>query len=166
MPDRSELWLFDHNDKHNPLPWLLAYDPRRRADSVVTRTPLLITFQGQGTNPWRARAGVAAWSPELSLNRTLRATLTENGSPVLSNVTLANGTTRVFANGTLIFRDADGDGYLSTEDFFTLQGKLGEPLRALCMASIQLSEECARGLIARPRRDRDARPLKGYSQGL
>src|SRR2546428_744933 len=84
--------------------------------------PYWVTFQMQGTNPWRATAAVATWSPELALNRTLRATLMENGSPVLSNVTLANGTARAFANGTLTFTDADGDGFLSTGDFFSLQG--------------------------------------------
>jgi len=96
--------------------WIAGWGP------IVGDPPYWVTFQTQGTNPWRATATVASWSPELALNRTLRATLTENGSPVLSNVTLANGTARAFANGTLTFTDADGDGFLSTGDFFSLQG--------------------------------------------
>jgi len=96
--------------------WIAGWGP------IVGDPPYWVTFQTQGTNPWRATATVVSWSPELALNRTLRATLTENGSPVLSNVTLANGTARAFANGTLTFTDADGDGFLSTGDFFSLQG--------------------------------------------
>src|SRR5438445_7020420 len=88
--------------------WIGGWGP------IIGDPPYWVTFQTQGTNPWRATATVVSWSPELALNRTLRATLTENGSPVLSNVTLANGTARAFANGTLAFTDADGDGFLST----------------------------------------------------
>jgi len=88
---------------------------------TLVGAPPFVTFTHQGTDPWEATAHVATWSPELNLTRTLRATLYENGIPVLSNVTLANGAARTFANGTLTFTDADGDGYLSAGDFFTLQ---------------------------------------------
>ncbi len=81
-----------------------------------------VTFTVQGSGPWRMTASVPTWSPELALNRTLRATLTENGHAVLTDLSLVNGTIGTFTNGTLAFTDADGDGYLSTGDFFTLNG--------------------------------------------
>jgi hypothetical protein len=52
----------------------------------------------------------------------LRATLLENGVAVLTNVALVNGTLGTFANGTLALSDVDGDGTLSTGDFFTVTG--------------------------------------------
>ncbi len=80
------------------------------------------TFTVQGSGPWKITANVSAWSPELALNRTLRATLTENGDVVIANASLTSGTIGTFANGTLNFTDADGDGYLTTGDYFTLNG--------------------------------------------
>ena len=80
------------------------------------------SFATQGSGPWTITATVPTWSPELALNRTIRATLLENGQSVLTNVSLANGTIGSFTNGTLRFTDADGDGFLSTGDFFTLNG--------------------------------------------
>src|SRR2546425_1147155 len=62
------------------------------------------------------------WSPELAMNRTLRASLLENGIAVLTNVSLASGILGTFANGTLALTDSDGDGSLSTGDVFTVTG--------------------------------------------
>ncbi len=80
------------------------------------------TFTVQGSGPWTLRVAVPMWSPELAFNRTVRVTLMENYQAVLTNVSLANGTLGTFANGSLSFTDADGDGYLSTGDYFTLSG--------------------------------------------
>lgn len=95
--------------------WILGYGQPAPVSADVG-------FTIQGSGPWKITATVPTWSPELALNRTLRATLTEDGHPILANVSLANGTIGTFANGTLAFTDADGDGYLSTGDFFTLDG--------------------------------------------
>lgn len=80
------------------------------------------TFSVQGSGPWTITADVPSWSPELALNRTLRATLLENGLAVVTNASLASGTIGTFTGGTLTFSDADGDGFLSTGDSFTLNG--------------------------------------------
>ena len=56
------------------------------------------------------------------MNRTLRASLLENGIAVLTNVSLASGILGTFANGTLALTDSDGDGSLSTGDVFTVTG--------------------------------------------
>ncbi len=85
------------------------------------------SFAATGSGPWTITATVPTWSPELAFNRTVRATLLENGRAVLTNVSLANGTVGTFANGTLSFTDADGDGTLSTGDFFTLTGNPTAP---------------------------------------
>ena len=95
--------------------WVVGYG------EPIGRIPTL-TFTAQGTNPWRATANFPFWNPELALNRTLRATLLENGVAVLTNVTLVNGTLGTFANGALALSDVDGDGTLSTGDFFTVTG--------------------------------------------
>ena len=81
-----------------------------------------VSFAASGSGPWTITATVPTWSPELAFNRTVRATLLENGHAVLTNVSLANGTVGTFANGTLGFTDADRDATLSTGDFFTLSG--------------------------------------------
>ncbi len=94
--------------------WIIGY-------GIPLPTPSA-TFTVQGSDPWKITANVSAWSPELALDRTLRATLTENGNVVVANASLATGTIGTFANGTLSFADADGDGYLSAGDYFTLTG--------------------------------------------
>ena len=81
-----------------------------------------VSFSAQGSGPWTITANVPTWSPELALNRTLRASLFENGSEVITNASLFSGTLGTFANGTLTFADADVDGYLSTGDYFVLSG--------------------------------------------
>lgn len=98
--------------------WVVGYG------EPIGRVPAL-TFTTQGTNPWHATANFSFWSPELALNRTLRASLSENGIVVLTNVSLASGTLGMFANGTLALTDSDGDGSLSTGDFFTVTGAGG-----------------------------------------
>ncbi len=81
-----------------------------------------LTFTVAGTDPWTATADVPTWSPELALNRTLRASLFEDGREVLTNVSVTSGTVGTFPNGTLSFTDADSDGFLSTGDVFTVSG--------------------------------------------
>ncbi|HVG36896.1 MAG TPA: hypothetical protein VNA10_04120, partial [Thermoplasmata archaeon] len=100
------------------LSWVVGYG------EPIGRVPL-ITFTTQGTNPWRATANSPFWSPELALNRTVRASLLENGIAVLTNVSLASGVLGTFANGTLAFTDSDGDGSLSSGDVFTVTGASG-----------------------------------------
>jgi len=95
--------------------WVVGYG------EPIGRVPTL-TFTTQGTNPWHATANFPFWSPELALNRTLRASLLENGIPVLTNVSLSSGILGTFANGTLALADSDGDGSLSTGDVFTVTG--------------------------------------------
>ena len=95
--------------------WVVGYG------EPIGRVPLL-TFTSQGTNPWYATAKSPFWSPELALNRSLRASLLENGIPVLTNVPLSSGIFGTFANGTLALTDSDGDGSLSTGDAFTVTG--------------------------------------------
>src|SRR2546429_44840 len=95
--------------------WVVGYG------EPIGRVPLL-TFTSQGTNPWYATAKSPFWSPELALNRSLRASLLENGIPVLTNVSLSSGIFGTFANGTLALTDSDGDGSLSTGDAFTVTG--------------------------------------------
>ncbi len=90
--------------------------------STVGSVPIS-RFSVQGTNPWTITATPPFWTPELALNRTLRATLLENGQTVIANASPVNGTLGTFANGTLNFTDVNGDGYLSTGDYFTLHGK-------------------------------------------
>lgn len=97
--------------------WILGYGVPAPFSSVAT-------FTVQGSGPWRMTANVPGWSPEFALNRTLRATLTESGHVVIANASLVNGTVGAFPTGTLNFTDADGDGYLSTGDYFTLNGNL------------------------------------------
>ncbi len=80
------------------------------------------TFSTQGSDPWTITA-TTSWSPELAFNRTPRVTLVANEETIIANATLVNGTLGSSANGTLNFTDADGDGYLSTGDYFILQGK-------------------------------------------
>ncbi len=58
----------------------------------------------------------------MALNRTARVNVMENGTVVVANASLVNGTILTFAGGSLSFTDADGDGYLSTGDYFTLRG--------------------------------------------
>ncbi len=81
-----------------------------------------LSFTVAGTDPWTVTADVPTWSPELALNRTLRASLFEDGREVLTNVSVASGILGTFPNGTLSFTDADSDGYLSTGDTFTVSG--------------------------------------------
>src|SRR2546425_2615693 len=95
--------------------WVVGYG------EPIGRVPTL-TFTTQGTNPWHATANFPFWSPELALNRTVRASLRENGVAVLTNVSLASGILGTFANGTLALSDSDGDGSLSTGDVFTVTG--------------------------------------------
>lgn len=95
--------------------WVVGYGQE------VGRPPF-VQFAVQGTNPWRIVANASFWSPQSVLGPTLRASLLENGVSVLTNVSVANGTIGTFTNGSLAFTDADGDGTLSTGDFFTLRG--------------------------------------------
>lgn len=81
-----------------------------------------LSFTVAGTGPWTATADVPSWSPELALNRTLRASLFEDGREVLTDVPLASGTLGTFPSGSLSFADADSDGFLSTRDTFTVSG--------------------------------------------
>lgn len=115
-PNQSayRLWLWSSGPAFGMAAWIIGY-------GIPLPTPSA-TFTVQGSDPWRITANVSAWSPELALNRTLRATLTENGNIVVANASLATGTIGTFANGTLSFADADRDGYLSTGDYFTLIG--------------------------------------------
>src|SRR5256712_7600788 len=85
----------------------------------IGRVPTL-TFTTQGTNPWHVTANASFWSPELAPNRTLHASLLENGIAVLPNVSLARLHPGTFANGTLALTDSDGDGSLSRGDVFTV----------------------------------------------
>jgi hypothetical protein len=98
--------------------WVVGYG------EPIGRVPAL-AFTTQGTNPWHATANFPFWSPELALNRTVRASLRENGIAVLTNVSLASGILGTFANGTLALTGSDGDGSLSTGDAFTLTGAGG-----------------------------------------
>jgi len=95
--------------------WIVGY-------GIPAPVSTMVTFAVQGSGPWRMTANVPGWSPEFALNRTLSATLTENGHVVIANASLVNGIGGTFANGTLSFTDADRDGYLSTGDYFTLNG--------------------------------------------
>ncbi len=108
------IWLWSGGSAFGMATWIIGY-------GIPLPAPYP-TFTVQGSDPWRITANVSAWSPELALNRTVRATLTENGNVVVANASLATGTIGTFANGTLSFTDADGDGYLSTGDYFTLIG--------------------------------------------
>ncbi len=107
--------LAQGNASVGTIAWVVGYG------EPIGRLPAL-TFIPQGTNPWSATANFSFWSPELALNRTLRASLLENGVAVLTNVSLASGTIGTFSNGTLALTDLDGDGSLSKGDFFTVTG--------------------------------------------
>ncbi len=115
------LFLFGPAGGGGDIHWIVGYGP-------VGRIPNL-TFTAQGSGPWTIRANVPTWSPELAFNRTVRATLYENGTAVITNATLVSGTLGTFAAGSLTFTDADGDGYLSTGDYFTLTGNPGAQYR-------------------------------------
>jgi len=109
------LSLAQDNASVGDISWVVGYG------EPIGRVPTL-TFTTQGTNPWHATANPSFWSPELALNRTLHASLLENGIAVLTNVSLASGTLGTFANGTLALTDSDGDGSLSRGDVFTVTG--------------------------------------------
>jgi len=109
------LSLAQSNASVGTLFWVVGYG------EPIGRVPAL-TFTTQGTNPWHATANFLFWSPELAMNRTLRASLRENGIAVLTDVSLASGILGTFANGTLALADSDGDGSLSTGDVFTVTG--------------------------------------------
>lgn len=109
------LLLLDSSGGVGDMGWIVGYGPTVGGIQAPT-----LTVQGSG--PWTIQVAVPGWSPELAFNRTVRATLRENVNPVLTNVSLVNGTLGTFANGSLTFTDADGNGYLSTGDFFTLAG--------------------------------------------
>ena len=109
------LSLAHDNTSVGDISWVVGYG------EPIGRVPTL-TFTTQGTNPWHATANPSFWSPELALNRTLHASLLENGIAVLTNVSLASGTLGTFANGTLALTDSDGDGSLSRGDVFTVTG--------------------------------------------
>ncbi len=117
VANRTDLSLsiLDSKGGIGELDWIVGFGP------TVGSLPYT-TFTVQGTGPWTVKANVPSWSPELAFNRTVRATLFENGRAILTNVTLGDGTLGTFANGTLNFTDADGDGHLSTGDYFTLRG--------------------------------------------
>lgn len=117
--NRSDLSLdvFGPSGGAGSIDWIIGY-------GSVAGIPYL-NFTAQGTGTWTIRANVPTWSPELAFNRTVRATLYENDSAVVTNATLVNGTLGTFGAGSLTFTDADGDGYLSTGDFFTLTGNPG-----------------------------------------
>ncbi len=109
------LFLFDPNGGIGELNSIVGYD------APVYGLPYTkLTVQGSG--PWTIGVDMAAWSPDSAFNGTLRVTLMENDTAVLTNASLVNGTLGTFANGSLSFTDADGNGYLSTGDYFTLTG--------------------------------------------
>ena len=108
------LWVSDGSGGGGSIDWIVGYGP-------VGRIPYL-NFTVQGSGPWTVRANVPTWSPELAFNRTVRATLYENGSAVVTDALLVSGTLGKFAAGSLTFTDVDGNGYLSTGDTFTLIG--------------------------------------------
>jgi len=112
------LYLAQGNASVGTIAWVVGYG------EPIGRLPPL-TFTTQGTNPWQATANAWFWSPELALNRTIRASLLENGIAVLTNVSVVGGILGTFANGTLAFTDSDGDGSLSTGDVFTVTGASG-----------------------------------------
>src|SRR2546428_6838119 len=96
--------------------WIAGWGP------IAGDPPYWVTFQMQGTNPWRATAAVGTWSPELALNRTLPATLMENGSPALANVTLAECTAPALRQRRPPLPDAGAAAFPSARAFFSLQG--------------------------------------------
>src|SRR6266566_132061 len=112
------LYLAQGNASVGTIAWVVGYG------EPIGRLPPL-TFTTQGTNPWQATANAWFWGPELALNRTIRASLLENGIAVLTNVSVVGGILGTFANGTLAFTDSDGDGSLSTGDVFTVTGASG-----------------------------------------
>lgn len=115
------LFLFGPAGGGGYINWIVGYGSVGRFSNP--------SFTAQGSGPWTIRANVPTWSPELAFNRTVRATLYENGTAVVTNAALASGTLGTFAAGSLTFMDADGDGYLSTGDFFTLTGNPGASYR-------------------------------------
>ncbi|TLZ72463.1 MAG: hypothetical protein E6K10_02495 [Methanobacteriota archaeon] len=88
---------------------------------IIGRLPQL-TLTATGSGPYLIDTGVPFWHPELEMNRTPRAALRENGITVLRDRPLVNGTIGTFANGSVTFVDADGDGFLSQGDAFVVQG--------------------------------------------
>jgi len=95
--------------------WISGWGP------VVGFIPSIL-LKANTSSPYRADVSVEFWHPELELNRTLRVSLTENATEVVREAAVVNGTLGAFANGTLSFVDADGDGYLSVGDHFDVQG--------------------------------------------
>ncbi len=95
--------------------WIAGYGALEGSLPDITLTP-------QGSGPYRVDANISFWNAELAFNRSIRVSLWENSLPVLAPVALANGTVGTFANGTLAFTDADGDGLLSSGDVFMIQG--------------------------------------------
>lgn len=109
------LTLFYPEGGGGQVDWIVGYGP------IVGRVPYP-TFTVQGSGLWTIGADVPSWSPYLSLNGTLQVTLLENDTQVITNASLRDGTLGTYANGSLSFTDADGNGFLSTGDRFTLRG--------------------------------------------
>ncbi len=104
------------------LEWIAGYG------EVVGRIPDLRLSVGTGP-PYPIRADPRWWHQELALSGHVAVSLWENSNLLVRNVTLANGTLGTYPNGSLAFLDADGDGFLSSGDSFTLRGFPGAAYR-------------------------------------
>ena len=123
VTNRSEFTLILQSESSGfgLITWVVGYGPTAGLGLAPD-----VQFSVQGTitgGPWELTVSAAEWSPELALNRTPRVSLLENDHVVIASTSLVNGTVGTYANGSLNFTDADGDGYLSVGDFFTLTGR-------------------------------------------
>ena len=117
LPNRTrvDLGIFDGRCTVGESNWFTGYG------HVTGRLPD-VELVPDGLSPCRIDVNVSYWHQEFALNRTLTVSLQENSTVVLDNVSLSEGLLGVFENGTLSFVDADGDGFLSSGDYFLLQG--------------------------------------------
>jgi hypothetical protein len=72
--------------------------------------------------PLRINVTVPWWHQELNLSKHLNVSLWENSTLVVDSVALTNGSVSSFPGGNLTFRDGDADGFLSSGDYFVLNG--------------------------------------------
>lgn len=102
--------------------WITGYG------HIVGNLPeVRLTPTGQG--PYRIDASVPWWHQELAIGKTLTVSLWENSSRVLDNVTMSDGMVATFPGGNLSWRDNDHNGFLSTGDYFTLNGNAAASYR-------------------------------------
>jgi len=111
------LVLYRYGGGGASLTWVAGYGP------VVGNIPRVRLATEDAHSPLTINVSVPWWHQELNLSRQLTVSLWENSILVLNESALTNGSVGSFPGGDLTFVDADADGFLSSNDYFVLNGK-------------------------------------------